>query len=199
MLMLLGMLLAETAPKLDQEQDDENGEQSDEQEQEPSEEEQEGGEEIRDPVAKLHAERSKFQRLSKKLTAAEEELAELRKARDEDPTIQALRASRIETAFLHAVISSGESYDLEAMWDLANVRGFLDAIDVSDDGEVSGMDEAIGRVLDRYPWLREDETIPSTPSTGAKQPTPKLRRSTAQGPSASSMRERFPALKKGGR
>jgi hypothetical protein len=85
------------------------------------------------------------------------------------------------------------------MWDLANVRGFLDTIEVAADGEVSGMDDAISRVLDRYAWLREDAVVPGTPSTGAQQPKPKLRRSTPPGPSASSMRERFPALKKGGR
>ena len=86
------------------------------------------------------------------------------------------------------------------MWDLANVRGFLDTVQVTDEGGVSGMGDAIARVLDRYPWLREDPTVSATPhASGPKVPGPKRRTSMPPGPSASSMRERFPALKKGGR
>jgi hypothetical protein len=180
-----------TEEELDQEQHDEDEEQ---------EEEEEEQEEIRDPVAKARAETEKAARLSKKLTQVEAELAELRKAKDEHPDAQALRASRVESAFLRHVIDSGERYDLEAMWDLARVRGFLDTLEVSDDGEVSGMDDAISRVLDRYPWLRED--APATTDAGTKTrtaPPPRKRDNGPAKPLESTMRERFPALRKGGR
>jgi hypothetical protein len=181
-----------TEEELDQEQHEEE-----EHEEEQEEQEQE---EIRDPVAKARAETEKAARLSNKLTQVEGELAELRKTRDEHPDAQALRASRVEAAFLRHVIDSGERYDLEAMWDLARVRGFLDTLEVSDDGEVSGMDDAISRVLDRYPWLCED--APATTDAGTKTrtaPPPRKRDNGPAKPLESTMRERFPALRKGAR
>jgi hypothetical protein len=36
------------------------------------------------------------------------------------------------------------------------VRGFVDTVTVDGEGHVSGMSDAIERLLDRYPWLTDD-------------------------------------------
>ena len=82
----------------------------------------------------------------------------------------------MQAAFLRAVIDRGERLDLETTWDLATVRGFLDTVEVTDDALVEGMEDALGRVLNRYPWLRED-----SPTTEEQNP-PGQRKLTAPPP-----------------
>lgn len=195
---LLMLLFAmETAPIQSEEPDEvEDQEEGEEATSELGSEDEEGesDEDIRDPRARLKAEQEKMKRLSGKLTRAEEELAEAQTA---------LRESRVESAFHRAVISRAETIDLETAWDLATIRGFMDTVQVSDAGEVAGIDEALTRLLDRYPWLREEppaaaEPDPSRPMRTA--PPPKKRRDGAASQhSDASMKERFPALRKAGR
>jgi hypothetical protein len=43
--------------------------------------------------------------------------------------------------------------DLDMAWDLMNLRHFVDAVEVAEDGKVQGMDDAVDRLIDRYPFL----------------------------------------------
>ena len=204
--LLMFLFVMETAPAEEEEATDDEGdeeEESEETEGADEEEEAEAEEEIRDPLAKLRAEVEKKERFARQLKVAQEELAIATKKLEEEPVV-ALRGSRVQAAFLRAVIDRGERYDLEAMWDLATARGFFDTVDVTDDGDVEGMEDALGRVLDRYPWLREDVPITEERILPGQRkrtaPPPKKRKdSTVAQHTDASMKDRFPALRKAGR
>ena len=94
-------------------------------------------------------------RLHRKINRQKARIEELEEGGD---PVSAKRSSpRVwRSAFLHAVIRRGEPLDVETAWDLANIRGFLDATKVDDDGNVEGMEDALERVLERYPWLADE-------------------------------------------
>jgi hypothetical protein len=61
--------------------------------------------------------------------------------------------------------------DLDMAWDLMNLRHFVDAVEVAEDGKVQGMDDAVDRLIDRYPFLVSgfsDSTEESEPKVGGK-------------------------------
>lgn len=187
--MLWLLFAAEMLPDADPEEEDEDEEEDDEEEQ-------------RDPQRKIIAQQSHLDRLHKKIRKQDIRIQELEEGHDPGLS-EALRSSRVESAFLRAVIDRKESLDVETTWDLANVRGFLDAVQVDADGNVEGIDDALGRVLDRYPWLAEepmdapedDDADPSRPRRTARAPR---KRSDAAGKvQEGSLRQRLPALAKG--
>jgi hypothetical protein len=115
---------------------------------------------------------------------------------------EALRRSRLETAFLRTAYDRDEPIaDLETAWDLANAKGYLDPVKIADDGTVQGMMEALNRLVGRYPYLADvadvdDESDPPTNASGR----PMNRRRPAPGvPTRAGLQERFPALRRGGR
>ncbi len=76
----------------------------------------------------------------------------------------------MEVAFLRA--AWGKVSDPETAWKLAA----KDGITVTDEGDVSGVDEALAALLDRYPYLSPTESEPVDDDTKVLQ-------------------EKFPALK----
>ena len=194
---LLMLLFAwETVPDASEEDEEDEEEEPEDSDDEP--------EPVRDPLKKLHVEEEKSRRLFHKLKRHEKEMEGLRAALAEhegDGTSDALRASRMEAAFLRVVITRNEPLDLEAAWDLAKARGFLDTISITDDGDVEGMDDCLGKVLERYPWLVDEGPLPDEPDASLPRRTaspPKKRHSPAAA-NTQDLKERFPALARHGR
>jgi len=177
-LFLLHALLFETAPEGEEEETPPD----------PEDDEGEEDEEVRNPRLKAVSAEAKHWRLLYR--KAEAKIAELEAGGVE---ADALRAARLESAFLRTVLAAGQTIDIETAWDLANARGFLDA--VKDDGD--GMEEAFARVLDRYPWLTD------APAVSEPGPTPpairgaRKRQDPSAGQSRTGLESRFPALKRG--
>lgn len=193
---LLGLasLLFRTAP--DGAPDEEEEEELEEEEDGSSKDEEEG-EPIRDPEKQALSHEAG--RWRKKLRAAEAQIKELETTQAEK-VAAAIRGARLETAFLRVVFERDESIDVETAWDLANVRGFLDAVKIGDDGSVDGMTDAIDRVLARYPWLADE---PIGTDDGLTEPlrrtaSPPMRRPGTKEPqfSREQLQKRLPALRK---
>jgi hypothetical protein len=174
--------------------------QPDAEDDEPDADEDEDEHNGRDPAAKIAAMTGHLDRLHKKVRKQQERIEELESQRTRGDQPQLDRSTRLENAFLRAVIARNEPLDLETAWALANVRGFLDALVVGDDGTVDGMEEALARVLDRYPWLADEPYEPEEGSDGRPSRTgrpPKMRsRDTANHGQDASLIKRFPALSK---
>ena len=86
--------------------------------------------------------------------------------------------------------------DLEAAWDHA--RGFLELVKVNDSGEVSGMEEALDKLVGRYPYLLDDEEEDGSPpprSSGPRNSGRTPRPKPPGDPGKSALQKRFPALK----
>jgi hypothetical protein len=178
--LLLLALLFETAPDDDEETDDD-----DEPEAEP--------EPVRDPEKKALSReagrwRTKYREAETKIKEMESGAA----------FAEPLRASRLESAFLRVVLARGGRLDVETSWDLLRVRGFADTVTIDDDGDVKGMDEALGRLLDRYPWLEEPASDPNEDRPLRRTaPAPKKRKDgAAEQHSKASLEARFPALRR---
>jgi hypothetical protein len=69
------------------------------------------------------------------------------------------------------VLTSSEPIaDLDTAWTLGHARGYFDAVEIGEDG-VAGMDEALSKLLARYPYLADepltaadDDEPPAKPS-----------------------------------
>jgi hypothetical protein len=157
---------------------------------------QEDDEEIRDPKALIKSLREANARLAKKLDRKDQRIQELEGSED------AIRSARLESAFIRAVFEYRDSVDLEAAWDLATYKGFLDAVKVEDDGKVDSNDveAAIEKLVARYPYLIQDGDSSSddaSPPPKTRQPKP-----IAGGRGAAdrgALERRFPALRGRGR
>lgn len=188
--MLWLLLAAETVPDTDEPEEEEDDEEEEEEEQ------------PRDQGRRIAAMQDHLDRLHKKIRRQTIRIQELEEGHDPGLS-DALRSSRVESAFLRAVLDRKEPLDVETTWDLANVRGFLDAVQVDDDGKVDGIDVALSRCLDRYPWLAEepldapedDEADTSLPRRTARGP--KKRSDSAGKVQEGSLRKRLPAIAKG--
>jgi len=176
-LLLLLALLFETAPEDDPDADPDD-------------------EEVRDPIAKIRSLTEANARLARQKRKAEERLAELEEPGTPKPTDDGARTTRLENAFLRTAIEGGTDLDLDTAWTLLEGKGLLDLVTVTDEGAVEGMDAALERLLDRYPWLsHEPPEVEPTAVSGAKAPPPKKKRD----PNAideSAIRDRFPQLKR---
>jgi hypothetical protein len=140
-------------------------------------------------------------RLHKKLKERDERIEELEAGTDDG----VLQEARLQAAFWrHCYTSDVKLTDAETAWELATNKGFFDTVSFSDDGEVEGMDAALTRLLERYPYLvseededEEDEPHPpiSTPTSG-RQPLARSKTAGVQQATTAKLRERFPALKR---
>jgi hypothetical protein len=84
-----------------------------------------------------------------------------------------LHQARVESAFWRAVaVYPQRITDHETALDLFLSRGFADLVKVSDDdGEIEGIDDAMAKLIGRYPWLssgdgdhpRDDDIRPPIP------------------------------------
>ena len=160
---------------------------------------------IRDPKAKISALESANARLHKKVKSLEKALTEAEGTQDGADVRDQLRRPRLESSFLRAVISHSEPLaDIDTAWDLANVRGLLDPVKVADDGKVEGMEEALSKLLDRYPWLTDGDeaegepaSLPPTHNSG-RPPNPRANRAATAALARTGMAQRLPALRKRG-
>jgi hypothetical protein len=158
----------------------------------------EGEEEIRDPKAKLESLKEANARLAKKAKKLEARVAELERGTSNGG--QALRSAQLEAAFLRAVMASSDRVnDVETAFDLFQTKGFADLVKVDEDGTVSGADEALVRLLERYPFF-VDEAEDEPPERPKPKPAtrPVFRDKEAPPlPNRKSMEKRMPALRRG--
>lgn len=52
---------------------------------------------------------------------------------------------------MRAVLSRGDALDTDTTYTLLEGKGFLDTVEVDDNGAVEGMDDALERCVARYP------------------------------------------------
>jgi hypothetical protein len=157
-----------------------------------------GDEEIRDPKAKIAALTEANGRLARRKKKLEARVSELERGTSNGG--EALRSARLESAFLRAVMNSEQGItDTETAWDLLDARGFLDAVKIGDDGQVEGMDEAVERLLSRYPWLIEDEAEPppERPTLPKSPRTPTRNKEVPSLTDRKTLEQRFSALRRG--
>jgi hypothetical protein len=74
---------------------------------------------------------------------------------------------------MKAVMGRGDSLDTDTAWDLLHSPGFVDAVAI--DGEtgepdLDSMNEAIEKLLARYPWLTGADSIPDEEPDGPRAP-----------------------------
>jgi hypothetical protein len=150
-------------------------------------------EEIRDPQAKIKALEEQVGRLSKKLKSKDEHIEQLEAGGNQSAE---LTASRLEAAFYRTLLFREEPIaDVEAAWDLASAKGYLDTVKI-EDANVEGMEEALDRLVSRYPYLvdeKEDEEDEEAPKSGGRPVATSARRRKETG--AATLAERFPALR----
>jgi hypothetical protein len=198
----LSLLLLKEGDAGEEEEEEEDGE---EEEEEHKPKLDKHGKPIRDSrIKELSDEAAKWR---KKFREAEARVIELegegkqKKRSQSFVDGQELREARLESAFVRAVFEHRDSIDLEAAWDLATYKGFLDAVTVDDDdGTVDSdtMTEALERLIDRYPYLIDGKSEPS--GENEDEPKPKTRHPVQRhggkkiGDRAS-LEKRFPALR----
>jgi hypothetical protein len=168
----------------------------------PDEDEDED-EPTRDPEARIKALTEKVARLGKKLDKKDARIAELESQEgDGTPDTDTTNALRLEVAFLRSVLTAEEPIaDLDTAWTLGHGRGFFDTVDIdTETGDVTGMDEALAKLLGRYPYLAdeppEDEEQPDPPAKPSGRPMNAKTPSNQSTAPTKAMRERFPALTK---
>ena len=148
---------------------------------------------------KIAALQRHINRMHRKVEKADRKLLELADRIGKPPsadTEAALSSARVENAFLREAISRGADVDVETMWDLAQARGFLDVVKVTD-GKVEGIDDAYDRVLERYPWLTEEPASDADADIPSKRTAPGPRkRKDGNAPDPSSLVARMPHLAK---
>ncbi len=134
----------EEAEPLDEDEDEE-----------PVEDEDEDQDEDRAPPQPGKRE-AKFRKRAKEaerqLRAVQAELDQLKSSAPKEEGIRALRA---ELAFVKAATRSGVT-DPEAAWKLADQSVIVDSWD-DDEQTFDAIDEVLGKVLDRYPYLAGDD------------------------------------------
>jgi hypothetical protein len=164
------------------------------------------GKTYKDPEAKIRALESEKTRhaVNAKKARAERDaaVAELEQAKRAS-SAEGLKEARMESAFYRELLKRKEPVDAETTWDLLHVRGFVDTITVNEDGTVEGMDAALEKLFDRYPWLLDGyveiiEEEEGEPKRRTAPPPRKRRDSAGDVPTAASVNvQRFPSLAKG--
>jgi len=159
----------------------------------------------KDPAAKFHAMQDHIGRLHRRLEERDKHIRALEAQVDSGggggdgaPAGDADEL-RLENAFLRAAMAADAPLDFDTAWDLLRVRGFVDAVKVGDDSKVVGMDDALAKLVERYPWLAdappvpEPKVLPPRPGVGAGRKRPHA----SPGQSRTGLESRFPALKRG--
>lgn len=131
-----------------------------------------------------------------KLRKAEERIKDLE---DTDDHVAAVRTSKVEAAFWRSlVVGPHKIADHESALDLFTARGFADLVKIGDDHEVSGMDDAIEKLVVRYPWLADD--LPSDDDVEIPlrrtAPPPRKKKDGASPTSRKDLEKRMPALRR---
>lgn len=154
--------------------------------------------EIKDPARKIQALEEQRARFIRKLDKKDKRIRELEAATGDAETFAALRQ---ENAFLRSAIASGHhTIDLDTAFTLMTSKGFLDAVEIAEDGEVEGMDEAFEKMLARYPWLAdedipEDDDEPDRTLGRSGRPVGAKRKKGSKQPDNATYQRRFPALR----
>lgn len=208
-LLLLPLLLLKTGAEREEDEDDDSPDDEDEGEENEDKDPllDDDGKPIRDPKAMIKSLKEANRRLAKKLEKKDQRI---KKLEDQDGSNgdgdrpSSIRSARLESAFMRAVFEYRDSIDLEAAWDLATLRGYLDGVKVADDGTVveEDMEAALEKLVDRYPYLIRDDDEPASRDNGdalpkTRQPRPSRQSKTAVDRAA--LEKRYPALRGRGR
>jgi hypothetical protein len=156
----------------------------------------------RNPKARIKSLLAANERLTKKLEKQAKQIKELQSQQngdDSDDQRSELATMRLENAFYRAVLASGEKVDLEDAWLLMTSRGFIDTVEVGDDGTVQGMDKALEKCLSRYPFLLTDPSLADDEEDDDQPPRrtaspPRKKRDKESPYSRSELAKRLPAL-----
>jgi len=141
---------------------DEETEQEEGQEEESAEDD-----EVRDPAAKIRSLEDHVARLHRRLEERDTRIKELEDAVPEDHG-----PIRVEAAFWRElVIGERRIGDYESAWDLFTARGFSDLVKAADDSDVTEMDTALGKLVDRYPWLADEPLTTDDDDAPPRRPT----------------------------
>jgi hypothetical protein len=143
-------------------------------------------EEIANPrIKELSDENARHRHVAK----AEKERADAAEATVGELT-EALHTARMEAAFVRA--GFGILDDLDAAWKLADKAG----VTITDDGTVTGMEEVVTKLLDRYPYLHVPDPEPwQPPPTEPSGRRTSGRRTTGEATNRSVLETKFPALR----
>jgi hypothetical protein len=191
LLWLILMLEEGDPPGDDDQDDDDNDTEEDDAPEPPTDEELKNNPRIKE----LSRENGKWRI---KLRKAEERIEELE---DGDGQASVLRTSCVEAAFWRSlVVGPHKIADHESALDLFTARGFADLVKIDENLEVSGMDDAIEKLVARYPWLADDD-LPSdddvdVPSRRTAPPPRKKMDTTQAKPSRKELEKRMPHLRK---
>jgi len=158
----------------------------------------------KDPAAKFHAMQDHIGRLHRRLDERDKHIRALEAEMDSGggnggdgtPSGDA-HELRLENAFLRSAMAADAPLDLDTAWDLLRVRGFVDTVNVGDDGKVTGMDDALAKLVERYPWLADAPTPPEPRPSPPAIKGARKRQDPSAGLSRSGLESRFPALKRG--
>ena len=206
MMLLWAMETAPAEAELDEEPDESNADEAGSEEPAIESEDDELTDprdylDVKDEHKKMASLQDHINRLHRKTEQQAAYIKQLEQGAKPQPDEGALNAARLETAFMRSAIALGhQSLDLDTAWTLMESKGFLDAVAITDDGGVEGMDDAWSRVLSRYPWLVEEppleEVEPAMPLR--RTATPPKKRSSALAAQTTQARlvERFPELRK---
>jgi len=175
------------------------------------------GESEEDADARLKAEFDTTKDPAAKFAAMQDHIGRLHRRLDErDKRIRALEAQvdsgggggdgapagdadelRLENAFLRSAMAADAPLDLDTAWDLLRVRGFVDTVNVGDDGKVTGMDDALAKLVERYPWLADAPPVPEPKVLPPAIKGARKRPDASAGQNRRGLESRFPALKRG--
>lgn len=130
---------------------------------------------------------------------ASREAAKYRKERNAerqraDSAVAEASELRMQNAFLIAAV--GKVNDLDAAWKLAD----LTAVQVSDDGAITGLDDVIKTTVERYPYLSpadddDPEPFVPLPTEPSGRPTNGRANSGDAAQRTSTLQAKFPALR----
>jgi seryl-tRNA synthetase len=161
-------------------------------------------EDIRDPKAKIAALKDEKERHKRNAKKAREDLDKANqriKQLEDGGATDGDGESRIEAAFWKSlVVGPHKIADHESALDLFTARGFIDLVTVGDDGEVAGMDEAMEKMLARYPWLADDD-LPTdddadTPPKRRTASPPRKKKDSQPVQTRADLEKRLPHLRK---
>jgi hypothetical protein len=152
-------------------------------------------EEVKNPRLKaLSREAAKWRN---KFRQTEGRVKELEAALEAKPPDEQLRSARLEIAFLKQVMGHNQRIvDLDTAWDLATTKGFFDPVKTSDEDNVEGMAEALARLLERYPYLVDDDgDEPPDPPSRSSIPSFNRGRQNRSEHETRTFEQRFPAMR----
>ncbi|SRR6266568_1394238 len=126
-------------------------------------------------------------RQKRKVKTLEQQLAEVRSGSTDEEV-------RLENLFLRSIMKRGDIADLETAFALLGVQGFKDLVNLDDP---DSMDEALDRLMERYPFLIDYDSDSSESDNGGspKKGQRKVTKKKEPVQTDATLGQRFPALR----